>query len=365
MSGGPDDERAAAALALVSLPAITPARLRRLLRAHGGPQTAVAAVAAGDAAAAVGRARDPAALARLWRARLDVPAARARVRSRRTRVWVEGDGAPFRDPGPACPPVLLGEGEWPGALDGPRVAVVGARAASPHGLADAAELGAVLAANGVTVVSGMAIGVDAAAHEGALGAGGAVVGVVATGLDVVYPRRNGSLFRRARASGLLVSEHAYGVPPAAARFPVRNRIIAALADAVVVVEAAERGGALITARHGAEMGRTVFAVPGSRRNRAAAGCNRLIADGAIPLLDPGDVLLAIGTGDPHARWHPPGPGPTDPDEAAVLDALGGEAATADQLARRCRLAPGRIAGALRRLAQRGLVEHRRGRWWPR
>ena len=122
--------------------------------------------------------------------------------------------------------MLLAEGERPDALDRPRVAVVGTRAATPHGLADARELGAALARAGVTVVSGLAIGIDAAAHEGALDAGGAVVGVVATGLDVVYPRRHRVLFDRCAASGLLVSELGYGVQPRRQAFPVRNRIIA-------------------------------------------------------------------------------------------------------------------------------------------
>lgn len=360
-----DLDRAAAAVALASLPSITPARLRRLLQRFGAPEAAVAAVAAGTGRCAIVRGRDPDGVARLWQRSIDLARARAVVRQRRTHVWIEGDDDdPFASPDPRCPPILLGEGSRPQALRRPRVAVVGTRAASAHGLADARELGAVLAANGVTVVSGLAIGIDAAAHQGALDAAGEAVGVVATGLDVVYPRRHGVLFERVRAAGVIVSEHGYGVQPDAARFPVRNRIIAALSDAVVVVEAAERGGALITARDAAEMGRPVFAVPGSRRNRVAAGCNRLIADGALPLLDPGDVLLAIGAGDPTARWRRADTSGVDPDERATLDALAGEPATLDQLVGRTGFAPGRVAGALRRLEQRRLVEHRRGRWWP-
>ena len=144
--------------------------------------------------------------------------------------------------------MLLGEGERPDAFDATRVAIVGTRAATPHGLADARELGGFLADAGITVVSGLAIGIDGAAHEGALDAGGLAVGVVATGLDVTYPRRHRALYDRVREHGLVVGEHGYGVQPRRERFPVRNRIIAALADVVVVVEATAPGGARITAR---------------------------------------------------------------------------------------------------------------------
>ena len=118
------------------------------------------------------------------------------------------------------------------------------------------------------------------------------MGVVATGLDVVYPRRHRDLYSRVRTQGLVVGEHGYGVQPRRERFPVRNRIIAAVSNIVVVVEANATGGAQITARIAAEYGRGVFALPGSRRNPAAAGCNALLADGAEPLLDPGDLLIA-------------------------------------------------------------------------
>ena len=214
---------------------------------------------------------------------------------RGTRVYVDGDERyPIGDDVPQRPPVLLAEGDVPDVFDRPRVAVVGTRAATPHGLADAREIGAVLGAAGITVVSGLAIGIDAAAHEGALDVGGPVVGVVATGLDIVYPRRHRVLFDRVRRGGLLVSELGYGVQPRREQFPIRNRIIAGLADVVVVVEATVRGGARITAERAVEYNRQVLAMPGSRRNPSAAGTNALIADGAHPLLEPADVLVALG-----------------------------------------------------------------------
>ena len=263
--------------------------------------------------------------------------------------------------------MLLGEGERPDALDAPRVAIVGTRSATPHGLADARELGGFLADAGVTVVSGLAIGIDGAAHEGALDAGGLAVGVVATGLDVTYPRRHRALYDRVREHGLVVGEHGYGVQPSRERFPVRNRIIAALAEIVVVVEATATGGARITAGYAAEYGRDVFALPGSRRNPAAAGCNALIADGAEPLLDPGDLLIALGPGREPARALE-----LRRSGRTVRPGRGRRAARARRRPghdRRPRaehraLGPARLGAALNRLERAGRVQRRRGLWWP-
>ena len=250
---------------------------------------------------------------------------------------------PIPDPLPNRPPVLLGEGERPDAFDAPRVAIVGTRSATPHGLADARELGAFLADAGVTVVSGLAIGIDGAAHEGALDAGGLAIGVVATGLDVTYPRR-----------------HRVALRPGARARPGRRRARlrrAALPRALPGPQPHHRrarrrsswwsrprppGGARITAGYAADYGRDVFALPGSRRNPAAAGCNALIADGAEPLLDPGDLLIALGRGGSRpGRWSSDGAdGPSDRDEAAVLHALGGDPATIDELERNTRARAG-------------------------
>jgi DNA processing protein len=278
-------------------------------------------------------------------------------------VFVAGRaGYPIDENLPDRPEVLFGEGERYGALTGLRVAVVGTRAATPNGLDDARALGATLARAGVTVVSGLAIGIDAAAHEGALAAGGAVVGVVATGLDVVYPRRHRTLFERVRASGVIVSELGYGVQPRQYAFPVRNRIIAGLADVVVVVEATLKGGARITAERALEYGRTVMAYPGSRRNPAAAGTNQLLFDGAGVVLDPSDVLLGLGLSTsgarPDQRSLPLG------DAAALLEACHGEPATLDQLASRARISPSRVVAAVRALEREGWMERSRGLCWP-
>jgi DNA processing protein len=247
-------------------------------------------------------------------------------------------------------------------------------------LTDAWELGAFLGAAGVSVVSGLAIGIDGAAHHGALqaaeaaeqrGAPGAAgpVGVVATGLDVVYPRRHRSLFERVRRYGVLLGEQPFGVGPERGRFPVRNRIIAALADVVVVVEATLSGGSRITADRALDYGRPVLAMPGSRRNPAAAGCNALLADGAQPLLDPSDVLVALGltpgarrlwTTAPGATKHPP----ASTAAQAILKALAGEAAHPDQLASRTGLDPGQVALAVEELVAIGRATRDRGFIWP-
>jgi DNA processing protein len=361
------DARHAAAAALAALPGITAARLRRLLETFGDPVGAVDAVAGGRARRAL-RSNDPAAaqLAVAWARAVDVNAVRARLEQRRTRVWIAGDADyPIADPLPDLPAVLFGEGDAPEALAAPRVAIVGTRSATPHGLADARELGAFLAAAGVTVVSGLAIGIDGAAHEGALDAGGTAIGVVATGLDVVYPRRHNVLTQRVRGRGLLLTEYPFGVQPHRAQFPERNRIIAAAADVCVVVEATATGGARITAEHAVRYGRDVFALPGARRNPAAAGCNQLIADGAQILLDPGDLLIALGAGRADGFWRAHTEPEAEPDDQLVLAAFSGEAAGADDLLVRTGLAPDRLAGALRRLRQTGRVEQVRSRWWPR
>ncbi len=368
--GRPDPVQVAAAT-LAGLHDLTPARLRALSTHFGGPVAALRAVQRGTGAGfLLARARPDgrAALARAsatWPAHADPARVEAQLVARGTRVWLDDDEQyPIADELPGRPLVLLAEGDPVDVLDRPRVAIVGTRAATPHGLADAHELGACLAEAGITVVSGLAIGIDAAAHEGALEAGGGVVGVVATGLDIEYPRRHVALYRRVRAAGLVLGETGFGVRPSPKRFPVRNRIIAALADVVVVVEATRRGGARITAEHAARYGREVFAVPGSRRNASAEGTNALLADGAQVLLDWSDVIVAIGL-TPGSRRAAPARAAPSAAGRAVLHALGGEPASPDQLATRSGLAPEGVAMAIAALERAGWVHRDRGWIWPR
>jgi len=367
----PLDPVEVAAAVLACLPDMTPARMHLLVSRWNGPLGALSAVERGLAGGVLVERAPPehiparVALARAWQRAAAESAVPELLARRGTRVFVAGRARfPIADDVPGRPEVLLAEGDAPGALDGPRVAVVGTRAATPHGLADAHEVGAVLAEAGITVVSGLAIGIDAAAHRGALAAGGAAVGVVATGLDVVYPRRHTALFQAVRGAGLIMSELGFGVQPRPGAFPVRNRIIALLADVVVVVEATLRGGARITAERALEYGRPVLAMPGSRRNPAAQGTNALIADGAHPLLEPSDVLLALGLTPGSRRVARPLPA-SGSDAGRVLAACGGEPATLDQLASRTDLPPDLVAVAVRELERQGWMERAQGLCWPR
>jgi DNA processing protein len=299
-----------------------------------------------------------------WARRVEPDHARRLLVDRRARVWLRDEpGYPILDPLPDPPPVLIAEGERIDAFDAPRVAIVGTRAATPHGLADARELGATLASAGITVISGLAIGIDGAAHQGALDGGGPTVGVVATGLDIEYPRRHVGLYRRVRDHGVVLGETGYRIRPAPGRFPVRNRIIAALADVVVVVEATIAGGARITAEHALRYDRPVFAVPGSRRNAAAAGTNALIADGAFPLTEWSDLVLALDM-TPGSRRAPAVRAAPDREGRAVLSALGGEPASPEDLLTRMGLTPEELALAVRALEGAGWVRWSSGLVWP-
>lgn len=200
------------------------------------------------------------------------------------------------------PPALLharGDHELLGA---PQLAVVGARRASRRALLDARWLVADLVAAGLVITSGLALGVDGAAHEAALAAGGGTVAVLGSGIDRVHPRRHRGLAEAVAARGLLLSEFGPGTPPLPAHFPRRNRIISGLALGVLVVEAGERSGSMITARLAAAQGRDVFAVPSVPRDAGAAGCLRLLREGAVLVRDADDVLKELGV----ATTAPPG-----------------------------------------------------------
>jgi DNA processing protein len=193
------------------------------------------------------------------------------------------------------PPVLWTRGRAE-SLRGPMVAVVGSRAASPYALQVARKLGNDLARRRVTVVSGMARGVDSAAHEGALDAGGVTVAVFGCGVDVIYPREHAPLAARIRAAGALLSEFPPNTPPLPEYFPQRNRIISGLALAVVIVEAAEKSGSLITARFALEQGREVLAVPGNILSGRNSGAHSLLRDGAKIVEGVDDILEEIQIG---------------------------------------------------------------------
>jgi DNA processing protein len=252
----------------------------------------------------------------------------------------------------------------PAALLAPAVALVGARAASEYGLRSARRLAADLARAGLVVVSGLARGIDGAAHEAALEAGGRTVAVLAGGLDHVYPPEHGALARRIAECGALASEFPLGTPPLAAYFPLRNRLISGVAEAVVVVEARVRSGSLVTARHALEQGRDVLVVPGPVDAPTSEGSNRLLRDGARPALDASDVLEEIAWARrARAPERPAGGRPDDSGpEPALLAELRRAPATRDELVARTGRAPHQLALDLLELELAGRVaEDRDGR----
>ena len=260
---------------------------------------------------------------------------------------------------PDAPAVLFLRGD-PGVLAAPQVAIVGSRRATPAGARIARRLAGELAARGLVVTSGLAQGVDAAAHRGALEAGGRTVAVLGSSLDRVYPAGHRSLAERIAGQGALVSEFSFGTPPVPWNFPWRNRIISGLSLGVLVVEAAARSGSLVTARLAADQGREVFAVPGSILNPLSSGCHRLLRDGAKLVERVEDILeelpaaevAALAPGAPESR--PSGGGQSAPrvdpvdvpapgtDAAAVLDRLDYEPSSVETIARRAGLTPEQV-----------------------
>jgi DNA processing protein len=257
-----------------------------------------------------------------------------------------GDGYPPLLAAIHDPPAFLhvrGDAEV-AVLSGTTVGIVGARSCSSYGRTVARTLARELAAAGVVIVSGMARGVDAEAHRGALDAGGVTVAVLGCGVDRDYPASHAELARRICERGLIVSEYAPGVPPAPWRFPARNRIIAGLSKVVVVTEARDRSGALITADFALQEGREVMVVPGEITSALSAGTNALLRLGAAPVLGVADVAAALGI-----NVRPAVATDLGPDARVVLAAVSAGATAADELARVTGLGAARVAAALSEL----------------
>ncbi len=251
----------------------------------------------------------------------------------------------------ADPPALLyvrGRADLPAGYG---IAIVGSRNATAQGLANAETLARALSAAGVTVVSGLALGIDAAAHRGALDGQGSTVGVLGTGIDVAYPARNAELFAALATRGAIVSEFPLGTPPVAANFPRRNRLISGLARGVLVVEAALDSGSLITARLAGEQGRDVFAVPGSIHSPLSKGCHALIKQGAKLVESAQDVLgeIAVAT-------QPATASRAAPEEShALLRHLGYDPCNVDTLCGRAGLTAEVVSAMLLQLELEGKV----------
>jgi DNA processing protein len=236
---------------------------------------------------------------------------------------------------PAAPALLFARGD-PSSLDSPRVGIIGTRNSTSFGRFTAREFARELAHVGVAVVSGLARGIDAAAHRGALDADGdnrgRPIAVVASGPDVVYPRENAALWHEIVSHGLLLSESPPGTRPDAFRFPLRNRITAALCDVLLVVESRLDGGSMITVREALARGVTVMAVPGSTSTRSAEGTNVLIRDGALVALEAADVMVALGL-DSRRRAVPFDPRRTpDDSDAEILGLMGAAPVSLDDVA---------------------------------
>lgn len=349
--GGDRYEEARALLLLDQLPGVGLVTLRALVDAFGSAASALRSRGpdfrrfAGDEAE---RERGNSAWSRAVESGLE----EAERLGMKVLTWLDRD-YPGRlhnlhDP----PPVLFLRGRAE-LLAGPAVAVVGSRRATSRARGVSERLGAALGHAGAVVASGLALGVDGAAHRGALSAAGATLAVLGRGADEAYPRTHRRLFEEIVSDGLVVSEFLPGTPPLPHHFPRRNRVLAALSGAVVVVEAGARSGALITVDHALDLGVDVWAVPGPIDLDACTGSNRLLADGARPLVSISSFVREVtGSEAPTAREAVPVGGSC----AALLDRLGAETLHVDVLAARAALTPPATLVLLTQLEASGLVE---------
>jgi DNA processing protein len=371
----------AAGVALASLPAMGPGRLSAVVRRWGfvGAWRRVAAGdVLGDRAVAASMGKSPAQVRDQWvsAARgVDPAAALESHAAAAVDVTVYGsDRYPAALAADIDPPMVLFSRGDLDVMNGQRVALVGTRRATRAGRLTALEMGEALSGAGVRVVSGLALGIDGAAHEGAMrpGDGAPVIGVVGTGLDVVYPKRHQRLWEAVADRGVLLSEVPLGGGALPWRFPARNRIIAALAHLVVVIESHARGGALHTVDEALRRDCTVLVVPGSVRSPASAGTNALLHAGMGPARDAADVLTALGFTTPlpspnHEPDRSPGSHPPtslDPVDGAVLSALDDTPISLDQLAAATGFSLGELAVSLVRLEHTGSIV-RTGSWIER
>jgi DNA processing protein len=263
---------------------------------------------------------------------------------------------------PDPPPYFYYSGH-PGILSGPCLGVVGTRKPSDYGERVTRNIVNVLAAAGIVIVSGLAYGIDSVAHKTALKSGGRTVAVFGNGLDIIYPPGNRNLAEEIRENGCLISEFPKGTKPERYNFPVRNRIIAGLCDGVLVVEAQERSGALITANHALDQGRDVLAVPGNIDNRLSNGPNILLKQGAIPVSSAADIF-------DNFRWHEPGDykkpsrrtNDLSKDEKIVFELLSAKPVHLDELTRKAGLGTGKTAEVLLNLELKGFILRKPGNY---
>ncbi len=260
-----------------------------------------------------------------------------------------------------APPLLHARGRIE-LLPRAQLAVVGSRNCTPGGARSARDFSAELARHGLVITSGMALGIDAEAHAGALDAGGGSIAVIGTGIDRIYPSRNKALAHRLAEEGLIVSEFPLGTPPNSENFPRRNRVISGLSRATLVVEATRRSGSLITARCSIEQGRDVFALPGSIHNPQAKGCHQLIREGAKLVEEVAHILDELSAWLEAPSPIEPNPGPTVEDSSLereyrkLLDQMGYDPVSLDELAARSGLTVAELSSMLLRLELNDLIQ---------
>lgn len=371
-----DDERRAW-LTLLRAPGVGGAALRALLARAGSAAAACRGICALARELGLGEA------ARAWiehpdAALLDADCAWLDAPAHRLLRFDEADFPPQLE-AVAQPPAALFVAGDPAQLLAPQLAIVGARSATAQGLATARDFARVLARTGLVITSGLADGIDGAAHAAALESGGASVAVVGTGADIIYPRKHRELAAKIIEHGAIVSEFPLGTEARPGHFPRRNRLIAGLTLGTLVIEAGLQSGSLITARLAAEAGREVFALPGSIHNPLAKGCHRLIRDGAHLVETAQEVMEALAPAaralgaDLRARLEPgdaadvhAAPTETrvqDPDYAKLLSALGDAPRALDELVEATRLAPAALSSMLLLLELEGQVAPvLHGRW---
>lgn len=349
------DARVEAWASLQRVEGLRPRAFFELLKAFGGPreiraasQASLARVVPVDIAKSIRHEADPATL-------------------ERTLKWLAADGhwlvawddahypaalLALSDP----PPVLYYAGRRE-LLNQQALAIVGSRNATPRGIEHAEAFGSALADAGLTIVSGLALGIDAGAHRGGLAGAARSIAVVGTGLDQVYPPENRALASQLAGEGGVLSEFALGTPPLKSNFPRRNRILSGLSRGVLVVEATLASGSLITARFAADQGREVFAIPGSIDSPFSKGCHRLIRDGAKLVETAADILEELGLGSAEPKRATPAHAAADPKDPSgrVLEALGHDPAGVDALAARTRLPADVVTAALVELELGGRV----------
>jgi len=349
----PLDDELTAWLRLTLVPGLTSERVRRLLSAFGGPQAALSA-----SVAALSRHVPESVAAQIKRGigneAVDTVAAWLEEPANRIITLADSDYPQQLLQVPDPPPLLYVKGKRE-LLRRPALAIVGSRNATAQGAANAEGFARILSESGLTIVSGLALGIDAAAHRGALAGPGSTIAVLGTGADIVYPARNRALARELAEAGLLVSEFPLGTRPLAGNFPRRNRLISGLALGCLVVEAAAASGSLITARLANEQGREVFAIPGSIHSPLAKGCHALIKQGAKLVESARDVLEELGL-PVHALSAPAADNPPiGARERRFLDALGEEPCDRDTLAARSGLTAAEISVLLTKLELDGTI----------